>query len=180
MQEPQSLSDVTHLVARFFGHIRSKAPTPNESQLVNSHLAERERILWWRQPVGDQRHSLTAAAYVLQNLPGDRSAVRAALLHDIGKRHCQLGVFGRSMATIIGALGLRRTARVEAYLEHGRLGAAELETLGAEQLVVGFARHHSEGMPSGADETVWNVLFAADRATKTTVLSEHGNTMDAS
>lgn len=166
MQEPQSLSDIKHLVARFFGHVFSKPPTPDEATIVNTFLSERERILWWRQPVGDQRHALLAAHHVLANLPDHRSAVRAALLHDLGKRHCRLGAVGRSVATVIGATGMPQRGRIEAYLNHGRLGAAELETLGAESLVVDFAKHHTDGMPPGVDEELWSVLFAADRTTK--------------
>lgn len=180
MQEPQSLSDIKHLIARFFGHVFAKPPNADEAALVNTLLAEKERILWWRQPVGDQRHALLAAHHVRARLPDDRSAVRAALLHDLGKRHCRLGAVGRSVATVIGAFGLPQRGRVEAYLNHGQLGAAELESLGAEPLVVNFARLHTDGMPPGVDEELWSVLFAADRTTKRPDRGSTGNTMSGS
>lgn len=180
MQEPQSLSDIKHLIARFFGHVFAKPPTAAEAAIVNTFLSERERIVWWRQPVGDQRHALLAAHHVLANLPENRSAVRAALLHDLGKRHCRLGAIGRSVATVVGALGLPQLGRFEVYLNHGQLGAAELETLGAEPLVVDFARLHTDGMPHGVDVTLWSVLFAADRTTKRPDRGATGNTMSSS
>ncbi|MBT8208013.1 MAG: HDIG domain-containing protein [Acidimicrobiia bacterium] len=180
MQEPQSLSDVKHLIARFFGHVLAKPPTTDEATIVNTFLSERERILWWRQSVGDQRHALLAAHHVLSQIPENRSAVRAALLHDLGKRHCRLGAIGRSLATVIGALGLPQRGRFQTYLDHGKLGAAELETLGAEPIVVDFARLHTEGMPPGVDEALWSVLFAADRTTKRPDRGVTGNTMSGS
>lgn len=180
MQEPQSLSDIKHLIARFFGHVLAKPPTTGEAAIITTFLSERERILWWRQSVGDQRHALLAAHHVLAKLPEHRSAVRAALLHDLGKRHCGLGAVGRSVATVIGALGLPQHGRVASYLDHGQLGAAELEKLGAEPLVVDFARMHTDGMPAGVDETLWSVLFAADRSTKRPDRGATGNTMSSS
>ncbi|HJU50696.1 MAG TPA: hypothetical protein VJ815_00045, partial [Acidimicrobiia bacterium] len=78
-------------------------------------------------------------------LPDRRELIRAALLHDLGKRHSGLGVFGRSVVTGLAKVGLRRLVdrkggRAHLYLRHGNLAADELADLGAEPLVVAFAR----------------------------------------
>lgn len=177
LQEQTRLSDLGHLIARFFGHLFARRLDDAERQYVADHLNEAERILWWRQPVGDQRHALTAARHVSTIAPNNRSAIRAALLHDVGKRHCGLGAVGRSLATVVKILGLPRTARVRSYLDHGEIGARELEAAGAEAIVVDFARHHSVGTPPGADNELWDLLFAADRATKAPGLDSGSNTM---
>ena len=48
------------------------------------------------------------------------------------------------------------------YLDHGELGAQELEELGCEALVVQFARHHHDRRPEQVNEDDWNTLLAAD------------------
>jgi hypothetical protein len=50
------------------------------------------------------------------------------------------------------------------YLEHGQAGALELDILGAEPIVVDFARHHHGGRPDSISEDDWTLLQAADHA----------------
>ena len=90
--------------------------------------------------------------------------VRAALLHDIGKRHARLGTAGRSWAVVRSAMGRRPSTRAATYLNHGTLGSDELAAGGAEPLAVAYALHHHGNRPDGIPPEDWAVLDAADRA----------------
>ena len=116
----------------------------------------------------DQRHGYLSASRVAERLPDRREVIRAALLHDLGKRHARLNVPGRSLVTALAKVGLRRLigrkgGRADLYLRHGELGAEELSILGAEPLVVAFARSHHAGRPEAIDDGAWEVLKFADR-----------------
>ena len=106
-----------------------------------------------------------SARHALRVAPGRTDLARGALLHDIGKRHARLGLAGRSLAGAVRALGLPSWGRVRRYLEHGEIGASELEAAGAEPLVVGYARHHHDPVPPPeVTRGDWEVLVAADHA----------------
>ena len=119
--------------------------------------------MFFAQSPADQRHGHDCARWVAAGIDG-AGPVRAALLHDVGKRHSRLGTLGRSLATIAIKLRLPLSARWRQYRDHGALGAAELSRLGAEALVVGFAGEHHGGRPPGFDQTVWDTLQSADVA----------------
>ena len=125
-------------------------------------LVDHEVQLFWEQASPDQRHALEVARRVLTMRPGDREAARAALLHDVGKRGIGLGAVHRSVATVLGGLGIPVTGKYRVYREHGRIGARALEAVGAEGLVVAFARHHPGSAPPDADREQWRALLEAD------------------
>ena len=94
--------------------------------------------------------------------------IRAALLHDVGKRHSRLGVIGRSIVTGLAKIGLGRLvarpgSRADLYLRHGELAAAELASLEPEAIVAAFARSHHGDRPEGITQEDWEVLIGADR-----------------
>lgn len=153
---------VRHLVRRFLEVLRAESLTPDEQTEVAALLRPEERPLFWRQPVADQRHGLESARSVALRLPGRTDAARAALLHDVGKRHARLGVIGRSLASLLELLHLPAPGRLGSYLDHGRLGAEELRAAGAEELVVAFTRAHHGRRPSSIDPVVWEALVEAD------------------
>lgn len=156
------MSDAWHLVKRFFGSLTAKPLSPDEQLEVDALLGPAERRLFWAQPMLDQRHAHQA----LRRLPDGASAEmrRAVVLHDVGKRHATASVVGRSIATLFGVVGIRPSrARWRAFLDHGPIGAAELERAGAEPLVHLFARHHGDGRPPEIDAHTWDVLTRADR-----------------
>lgn len=155
---------LTHLVRRFFEVLGARPLSPAEQAEVSGWLRPVEIGMFWAQPVADQRHALEAARTVERLAPGRRDLARAALLHDVGKRHSRLGVFGRSLASGLELLGLPVRGRPARYLDHGPEGADELEALGAEPIVVAFARHHHGTPPAGADPSDWAVLAASDEA----------------
>lgn len=115
------------------------------------------------QPTADQRHGLTAAETVAVAQPDRRDLQRAALLHDIGKRHSRLGAFGRVWATLRLPAPGRWGRRTRLYRDHGPIGATELESWGAEQIVVDYARHHHHARPDHIADSDWDLLERADR-----------------
>ncbi len=94
--------------------------------------------------------------------PGHLELIRAALLHDIGKRHAEFGIVRRTIAGAANKLGVRLPGRYALYTAHGSLGANELEAAGASELVVAFTRHHHGERPSGFPGDEWRLLVAAD------------------
>ena len=151
-----------HLVRRFFGSLRARRPTPGDQVLVASLVTPEEARLFWAQPVADQAHGVAAARRVAALAPDRDDLVRAALLHDVGKRHARLGVIGRSVASLLAILRLPRTRRHAAYLSHGDLGAADLAAAGSDPVTVAFARDHHRARPDDVAPDDWKVLVAAD------------------
>lgn len=118
--------------------------------------------MFWAQVAADQRHAHTCGRFV-QNGDGSALAVNAALLHDVGKSRSHLGPVGRSVATVLQLLKISGSARVQAYNQHGRIGAADLKAAGASDLAVSFAGSHQlKGTPEGQDKDTWNLLAQAD------------------
>ncbi|MGH8926520.1 MAG: HDIG domain-containing metalloprotein [Acidimicrobiia bacterium] len=127
-----------------------------------------EEASFFAQPAIDQRHGYRSASAVAVLAPERKDMIRAALLHDIGKRHSRLGVVGRSFVTAMAKVGLgrlvgRKGGRADLYLRHGELAADELTDMGAEPLVVAFARAHHGARPVEIEAGIWEILVWADR-----------------
>ncbi|HLU53097.1 MAG TPA: hypothetical protein VK011_05875 [Acidimicrobiia bacterium] len=154
----------SHLAARFFDFISAPALRPDEIAQVEKWLAGRPRALraFFGQPRADQRHGYEAARSVERAAHNRPDLIRAALLHDVGKRHADLGAIGRVLATLAIRLRLPLTPRWRLYRDHGRLAAAELGD--EEAVVVEFARHHHIGRPPTISAGDWEILSSADRA----------------
>jgi len=152
--------DLPHLARRFLASLRPAPLSPEEQHRVAMLLGEEEARLFWQQSAADRRHGIDS----LHRIGGESrpEVLRAALLHDIGKRHSALGPVGRSLATAFAWVGLARWRRARRYRNHGLLGAEELAELGAEELVVAFARHHHGVRPAEIDAPTWKLLIAAD------------------
>jgi hypothetical protein len=150
-----------HLVTRFFGVIGSRRLDPPAQDEVNQLLSSAEAELFWRQQPIDQRHAYEVAMRVQAKVGPDRSALAAAFLHDVGKTPSNLGPIGRSLATTFGALHLPLPAPWRQYREHGEIGAATLEKIGADDLAVSFARGDATG---DIDAKLWQALIDADNA----------------
>jgi putative nucleotidyltransferase with HDIG domain len=144
--------------------VRAASLTLEEVAEVRGWLSPFEFEAFVAQPPYDQRHGLEAASIVARQQPLRRDLVRAALLHDIGKRQSGLGPIGRSLASAHTKFGGVPKGKWLSYLEHGQAGAVELRILGAEPLVVDFARHHHGERPGSISAEDWDVLQAADRA----------------
>lgn len=124
------------------------------------------RRLFFAQPPADQRHGYGAAMAVLDSGIADHDVVMAALLHDVGKRHSRLGLFGRALASVLIRLGAPLPRRVGAYRDHGAIGAGELSRASAPALAVDFAMHHHGPRPETIQHDIWAVLVKADQPPK--------------
>ncbi len=151
-----------HLARRFFGSWRVHRPDPAAQQLVADLLSIEEAGVFWEQPAADLAHAVGAVGAVLHQRPERRDLARAALLHDVGKRHAALGTINRSIATALSLIRIPLRGRYRRYLAHAESGAQELEALGCEALVVQFARHHHGKPPQEIDANDWAALLAAD------------------
>lgn len=151
-----------HLAGRFLQTLVSRPLDGAERAEVEGWLRTPEAELFFSQPAVDQRHGLTAARRVASTGVG-REVVRAALLHDVGKRHARLGVMGRVVASLAIRLGLPIRGRWAAYRDHGPLGARDLEAAGAEPMVVAYAAAHHGPRPEEIPEAIWRLLDGADR-----------------
>jgi len=153
-----------HLIARFFDVATAKRLRPSEQVTVSELLAGADEArMFWDQGSADQRHGFEAARYVGERSPDRMDLIRAALLHDVGKRYARLGLVGRSVASVLRVAGRSGSGRIRSYILHGPIAAAELEASGAESLVVDFARHHHGERPEQISESDWEVLGEADK-----------------
>lgn len=151
-----------HLAARFFDYLRAKPLSDADREYVISVLSAEEARIFFEQGAKDQAHGLAAALVVLESGQSTSDRLRAAMLHDIGKRSARLGVLGRVAASVLIKLGLPLTTRFTQYRDHGHVGAAELEAAGSPPLVVEFARAHHGSRPDVLSEEDWALLQSAD------------------
>lgn len=154
----------SHLAARFFDVVTAARLDEREEALLNTWLRPVERALFLAQSPADQRHGWECGAEVAAVVPDRPDLIRAALLHDVGKRHASLGPVGRVIASVVIRLSRWRPGRIGLYAAHGSVAATELGELGAEPVVVAFARHHHEERPESIPAWEWSLLVAADRA----------------
>lgn len=128
-----------------------------DAEWADSILLPEERDLWSRLGRSDRRHAVGVARRVQAMLGDDasRPVLAAALLHDVGKLDANLGVYGRVIATLSGAVVRHDqevirdwtrtrgfTRRVGLYLQHPRLGGDMLELAGSDPLTVAWTRQH--------------------------------------
>jgi hypothetical protein len=153
----------THLAARFYDVTTSRDLGKGERDAVQRWLPEPHlQDAFFAQTRADQRHGFAAALHVVARRPDRTDLIRAALVHDIGKRHARFGPLGRVFASISIRLRLPLTTRMTLYRDHGRLGAAELG--GMEGVVVDFTRDHHGRRPATISVEDWETLVASDKA----------------
>ncbi len=154
---------IRHLASRFLGVVTSDSLGPTAQDEVNNILEPATAALFWEQDSVDQRHAYEVARRVRDALGDDRPALEAALLHDVGKRHSDLGPVSRSLATILDVVHMPMPSGWRLYRQHGALGAMDLEAIGAGPIAIAFAR--GETVPDDRiDGVVWSALVAADDA----------------
>jgi hypothetical protein len=158
-----------HLTARFFGALGAKRLDESEKSQVRAWLRDGEDSLFFTQPNHDQRHGYQSARLVFEEAPNRLDLVRAALLHDIGKRHSGMGPLARSAASAWVKLGGKPRGRWAWYLDHGAAGATDLQEMGAEPIVVAFTRNHHGARPDEITQEDWDLLQQADKARRQTL-----------
>ncbi|MFI5054265.1 MAG: HD domain-containing protein [Acidimicrobiia bacterium] len=149
-----------HLAGRFTRALWPGPARAADVEWVRSVLPADTFTQFRRQPRHDQRHAIRVAREVQARLAGtpyadDPRWLAAALLHDIGKLDSHLGVYGRVVATVSGAVAGRDmaeawsdslgfTRRVGLYLRHPELGADRIRLAGGpEEAAQWAAAHHA-------------------------------------
>lgn len=147
-----------HRARRFLATLFGSGPEPDDDLWAASRLTEREQVLFGRMRPADRAHSVAVARAVEERVRADGAApqrwvLAAALLHDVGKTVPDLGVYGRTVATLSGWIGgadmaehwadtTGFTRKVGLYMQYPRLGADLLEINGSDPRVVAWAREH--------------------------------------
>ncbi|HEU5114051.1 MAG TPA: hypothetical protein VFU96_12100 [Acidimicrobiia bacterium] len=155
-----------HLTRRFFDVLFATPLDSGERAAIEGWLDSGQAWAFFSQSDPDQRHGYHAALVTIA-AGADLEVIRAALLHDVGKRHARLGVLARSVASVAIRLGLPLTTRWRLYRDHGEVAATELAGLGCHGLIVDFARDHHGERPSGIPTSTWDLLQLADQPPKT-------------
>lgn len=134
-----------HLAARFVWSLRNAPIDPADDAWAESQLLPGEVELWRRMSNLDRSHSvLVARRFVAARPEASRAEIAGALLHDVGKIECDLGVWGRVAASIVGG----RTARFRSYLDHERIGAELAEAAGSDPVTVDLIAERGPAFPT--------------------------------
>jgi len=163
-----------HLARRFFSSLYRTAPSSVDGEWAAGYLSAKELALWSVMSHPDQRHSIAVAQMVDKQLPEDRTAVVAALLHDIGKVSVRSGILLRVLAgftqPLVSTQRRHRWAskggalsRLAALIEYPTVGATLLAEAGSEEFVVRWAaQHHLRPEDWTVDRVRARVLRRAD------------------
>ena len=132
------MNNLLHLAKRFVLALDRRELSKSSLDSARDVLLPREFEIWSNMPLIDQKHSVLVMRRFLDRVPNaEVAAVRASLLHDVGKTKSNLGVCGRVAATIVGSRG----ERFSSYHDHETIGAAKLREIGSDEttwrLVVG-------------------------------------------
>ena len=132
--------------------------------LVERYLSAPERSLFEGMQAADQQHGVRVLRSLLARGITDRSLLKAALLHDVGKSSCQIRTFHRAAAVLATALlgGLPRFlsdndrggcfTAFYVIANHPKIGATMLARAGSEARVCRLTELHQ--MEPRAVETV--------------------------
>jgi putative nucleotidyltransferase with HDIG domain len=168
---------IGHYVRRFFGSLSTRPPSTADEAWAEAVTTPAEYALYARLRNTDRRHLVLGARRVAAELGphADPVWVRAALLHDVGKFHADLGVIGRSASTVC-AYGLGRTrvqdwsdrpglrGRFGRYERHDEVGADELRAAGSPHVVAEWSALHHHPERFAASPIPDAVLLVLDRA----------------
>ncbi len=172
---------LAHLARRFGRALWPGPPRRAQAEWAAEVLAPNAFELWQRMANHDRRHAIGVARRVEHMLAGtehggDPRWCGAALLHDVGKLDARLGIYGRVVATVCGAVAGREmasswstkrgfTRKVGLYLRHPELGRDRIRIIdGPPEAAAWAAAHHDPVLRAQLDfpELVTAALLAAD------------------
>jgi len=148
-----SWSQVRYRVGQLLRQARAQVK-PQEYRLVEEALSPAQAEMFKGMPLASQRHSLDVYHALRQRPEADDELLKAALLHDVGKRG--VGLHHRVANVILCALapGLwRRWANpgpgplrhgLYALRYHGEMGARRLVEVGESPQVTEIVRRHQK------------------------------------
>ena len=149
------MGKASHLSKRFFTSLWPGGPNASDEEWARASLTAGQVELWCQMSATDRRHAVGVAKRVERSLGHEATpaVMAAALLHDVGKVDAGLGVYGRVVATISGAVAGRDTARdwvkaggftrrVGLYLEHPRYSGDMLGMVDSDPFTEAWGREH--------------------------------------
>src|SRR5690606_15191729 len=99
----------------FFTSLSGRPPRVEDEVWAENQLLAGEVTLWRQMSNQDRRHSVKVARrFGVARPEVTRAEMAGALLHDVGKIRCDLGTFGRVVASVVGG----RTERFRRYHDH--------------------------------------------------------------
>ncbi|MEC9338424.1 MAG: HD domain-containing protein [Actinomycetota bacterium] len=167
--------DFHHLTKRFLGSLTCIKPSPSDESWVEQQLSKNEMELWSAMGRADQTHSIAVARIVEHELPKDKTAVAAALMHDIGKITTHSTLILRVLAALVQPVSRERLnrwrskegwlPRLAELIEYPQAGSCLLVKAGSDQFVVMWAaQHHLRPEAWTVDPVRATVLRRADNA----------------
>ena len=134
-----------HLAMRFVTSLSARPPDVSEEVWAESQLLPAEVGLWRRMSNQDRRHSAKVARRFVDARPAaSRAEIAGALLHDVGKIECDLGTWGRVVASVVGG----RTERFRRYQDHERIGAELAAAAGSDPATVELIDERGPAYPT--------------------------------
>ena len=125
------MNKVLHLAKRFISSLDRHELSQHEIDSVTTTLTANEFELWSQMSLIDKKHSVVVRSRFLNLVPSaELGAVRASLLHDVGKIKSNLSLLARVVATVIGSRG----ERFSLYHDHESIGAQMLREIGSEEV----------------------------------------------
>lgn len=125
------MNKISHLAKRFVSALDQRKMSQQEIESVRVVLLPPEFELWSQMSLIDKKHSVVVRRRFLNIVPSaELGAVRASILHDVGKIKSNLSVVARVVATVVGSRG----ARFSLYHDHEAIGAQMLREIGSEEM----------------------------------------------
>tara|TARA_B110000438_G_scaffold290351_1_gene325960 strand:+ start:138 stop:662 length:525 start_codon:yes stop_codon:yes gene_type:complete len=171
-----NIKKLLHLGKRFFTSLFPRSLREDEIRWVQEQLNSEEFKLWLSFSKADKRHSFEVAHRVTLKLKDQETPyVAAALLHDIGKLSSCLGIFGRTIATLISPFLTRNKitiwtlktkgfrCQLANYLEHPKNGEKILKSIHSAPLTIAWvSEHHSADEKWSVPHEIGLLLSEAD------------------
>ena len=165
-----SIGAAVSRVRQFLAAVRARV-SDDEMAVLEQHLDPAQRDLFWEMSPIDQRHCLDVFNTLLRQGHSDPDLLRAALLHDVGKRGIRLchrvaGVLlGAFWPTLLEKLAVNRPQSwlygFYIYQYHADLSAELAARSGCSPSVVELIRGHHAPSENEQAKALWN----ADRLT---------------